>query len=370
MCLRLKSNELLTQRGALASLPMLHELVHLHAENSSWCTDTVVEHVLTGCAQLHELTIVGCRRVTGASLRLIRRTRLRALSLQHVGEMTHEQIREMMSCRTLEGARLFIEGDWDLRALIEDPKDNMDEESGPARANHLATRSRLCKLSLNLSKDTTDETLFSVLSYLGSSNGGHLTDLSLVFFRPSLSTLALNGVELYCFGTLRRLRLERWDDGPDGDVALSRVLAACTGLESLHLCESSFTDSVLVTVAERCGPRLRELTVEDVLVTDSGLMRIVRDCHRLKELVVRYCNEVTDTPLKELMEYGRGLRRLSFECETIGDEAWRSMCEGCPYLEILELWTIVGVPREVCFSRSFVSCITESANNCSRFLNP
>ncbi|RUS20780.1 hypothetical protein BC937DRAFT_94396 [Endogone sp. FLAS-F59071] len=217
----LKSNELLTQRGALSSLPTLYELMHLHAENSSWCTDTVVEHVLTGCTQLRELTIIACRRVTGASLRLIRRTRLRALSLQHVGEMTHEQIREMMSCRTLEDARLFIEGDWDLRALIEDPKDNTDEESDPARANHLATRSRLCKLSLNLSKDTTDETLFSVLSYLGSSNGGHLTDLSLVFFRP----IALNGVALHCFGALRRLRLERWDDGPDGDFALAHVLA-------------------------------------------------------------------------------------------------------------------------------------------------
>ncbi|RUS33390.1 hypothetical protein BC938DRAFT_471918 [Jimgerdemannia flammicorona] len=347
----LNINTAITTQGAIDSIPRFAKLRTLHVDGAPWCTDEFIECIFGSCRLLRALNITGCRRVTGDSLRLVRSTQLRSLVLRQVGCMTREQVAEIMACRTLEEVELVVEGDWDLWALIEDPSpppesDAISELSDSSlrvrTISAVSSRRTLRKLSLNLAKGARESSLVALLDRLGSSDA--LVDLNLHLWRPSETTATLDGIASHCHA-LRRLRLERWDGDCTGNEALRRILESCSKIEVLHLCESSFTDGGLEAVVEVCGGRLRELTIEDVLVTDAGVARVVRECTGLRALVVKYC-QVTDAPLRELKACGSGMKRLSFECESVGEEAWRSVCEGCPQLEFLELWTIAEVPKE------------------------
>lgn len=349
--LSLKSNPL-TEIGALTAFSCARSLEFLYIENSfQWCTDAVVIHILNSCLTLRYLTILGCKRLTGIGLASVRGTALRGLRCRHVGATSRRAVREIMRCAALEevdfGSGIAV-GRNDVAAMVEGSTRAM-EEAALADNNEprSAQTSRIRRLCLNLGEESTDEELLRALDLYGSTRGGILAELDLRFWGAGVTERSLRAIGEMCWAGLRRLRLERWcGSAGRGDEVLAEVLARMGMLEVLELSECSFRDTVIDAVVEHSAGRITELKIEDMMVSEEALVRAVRGCGKLRSLYVVDC-WATDMVLRELRMFGRGLRKLSFDCETVGEEAWAAVCEGCPWLEFLELSTIAEVPRGV-----------------------
>ncbi|RUP51107.1 hypothetical protein BC936DRAFT_149804, partial [Jimgerdemannia flammicorona] len=159
--------------------------------------------------------------------------------------------------------------------------------------------SRIHRLCLNLGEESTDEELLTALGTYGSTGGGRLRDLELRFWGPNVTERSLRGIVDMCFQGLRKLRLERWFAGANGDAALAQVLERCTGIEVLHLSECSFMGAALDAIAEHCAGRIVELRIEKMEVSEEALVRAVKASKGLRQLHLQYCR-LSDAPLREL----------------------------------------------------------------------
>jgi hypothetical protein len=205
-----------------------------------------------------------------------------------------------------------------------------------------------------------DESL-QILSY----HAGRLEVLELDIQRQQFSSAALVALAERC-SNLKTLALLC------GDTVNHTVVEAfasnCSRLDGLQLW-GLFTTAALSAVATHCGSRLRYLTLDMKHRDGDGLVAIA-DCRLLEELQLRYCKQVPDSALVQLVSSLPHLRELLLQSlRVVTDEVLIAVAAHLPKLSTLGMSGIKSGYTEG-GAQAVVTSLRQLRRFCIRTLDP
>lgn len=272
----------LTEKGVHSIIRRCPNITHLQVQFCNSLTNQSMYEIVTKCTNLQHMDVTGCSLISCISLNAGIDTP-RKLLLQYL---------DLTDCASLDDAG--------LKAIIKN-----------------------CPL----------------LIYLYLRRCVMLTDMSLKYlpkFCIALKELSVSDClnvtdfglyELAKLGqTLRYLSVAKCQVS---DVGLKYLARRCYKLRYLNCrgCEAISDESILV-LSQSCS-RLRSLDIGKCDVSDVGCFALAESCPNLKKLSLKNCDMVTDSGIKFLSYYCRGLQQLNIQDCQITAEGYLSVKKFC-----------------------------------------
>ncbi|KAG9302785.1 hypothetical protein G9A89_009562 [Geosiphon pyriformis] len=323
-------------------------------------TDYALQQILLRCRHLESLAIGDCTRITNKGLLEIANHGhyLTTLEIYLTNTPTkHTFARIVKNCTRLKNLHIWDCGELDDEVVLKIPEylhQNLESlvlHNPPnltdASLVELATScNKLRHFGLEPHAGVTNATLIAL-----AANADQLKSLKLSLRDATNITNAGFLALAERMKNLTNLQIQESRSKHVTDLSLSMLaIRGFTTLNSLHIYNSSFSDSLLV-VLEKNRPPINDLCLFGLSnITDQPLIAFLRSISRtLTSLQISYCDQITeDVYINGLGAYGVNLRKLSlFPSGEMTIEALRAIAVGCAGLREFFLASTEDAPAKL-----------------------
>jgi F-box and leucine-rich repeat protein GRR1 len=195
------------------------------------------------------------------------------------------------------------------------------------------------------------------LKKLDIKNCPELTDLSLTEIARNCTALETIDID-WCYFTdlsikeiaTHCLNLKELSFNENKSVTVASlflIAKKCLKLESVNTYPffETIVDEDLVQLSRHCS-NLKKLELNSFLITDVGLVAMIKNCRKIEEIIIYECEDLTDESLFEISNYCPNLKSLTLQdCEKFTDEGLIYVKKFCQKLTCLNVSRCINITQ-------------------------